>query len=70
MPVEFQRTTLRYIPEDRTLHNHLCENLKFYIIQSEQQRRLRGVEHNLALNWELRNEAYVCPLTLSGKEMS
>jgi hypothetical protein len=27
----FQRTTRRYIPEDRTLHNHRCENLKSYI---------------------------------------
>jgi hypothetical protein len=25
--VDFQRTTGRYIPEDRTLHSHLCENL-------------------------------------------
>jgi hypothetical protein len=25
--VDFQRTTRRYIPEDGTLHNHLCENL-------------------------------------------
>jgi hypothetical protein len=23
---------MRYITEDRTLHNHRCENLKFYII--------------------------------------
>jgi hypothetical protein len=30
--VDFQRTTRRYIPEDRTLHNHrCCENLKSYI---------------------------------------
>jgi hypothetical protein len=28
--VDFQRTTRRYIPEDRTLHNHRCENLKSY----------------------------------------
>jgi hypothetical protein len=28
MSVDFQR---RYIPENRTLHNHLCENPKFYI---------------------------------------
>jgi hypothetical protein len=27
--VDFQRTTRRYIPEDRT-HNHRCENLDFY----------------------------------------
>jgi hypothetical protein len=26
--VDFQRTTWRYIPEDRTLHNHRCENVK------------------------------------------
>jgi hypothetical protein len=26
--VDFQRTTRRYIPEDRTLHNQLCESLK------------------------------------------
>jgi hypothetical protein len=26
--VDSQRTTWRYIPEDRTLHNHRCENLK------------------------------------------
>jgi hypothetical protein len=31
MSVEFQRTTRRYIPEDRTLHNHRCENLKSYL---------------------------------------
>jgi hypothetical protein len=26
--VDTQRTTQRYIPEDGTLHNHRCENLK------------------------------------------
>jgi hypothetical protein len=30
--VHFQRTTRRYIPEDGTLHNHRCENLKSYIM--------------------------------------
>jgi hypothetical protein len=29
--VASQRTTRRYIPEDSTLHNHRCENLKSYI---------------------------------------
>jgi hypothetical protein len=29
--VGFQRTTLRYIPEDSIFHNHRCENLKSYI---------------------------------------
>jgi hypothetical protein len=28
--VDFQRTTKRYIPEARALHNHRCENLKSY----------------------------------------
>jgi hypothetical protein len=30
--VYFQRTTRRYIPEDRSIHNHRCENLKFCIV--------------------------------------
>jgi hypothetical protein len=25
--INFQRTTLFYIPEDKTLHNHGCENI-------------------------------------------
>jgi hypothetical protein len=29
--VDTQRTTRRYIPEDGTLHNHSCENLKSYV---------------------------------------
>jgi hypothetical protein len=29
-PVDFQRTIWGYIPEDRTLHNLRCENLKSY----------------------------------------
>jgi hypothetical protein len=28
--VDFQRTARRYIPEDRTLSNHFCENLNSY----------------------------------------
>jgi hypothetical protein len=28
--VDTQRTTRRYIPEDGTLHNNRCENLKSY----------------------------------------
>jgi hypothetical protein len=30
--VDFQRFTRRYIPEDITLHNHRCENLKSYTV--------------------------------------
>jgi hypothetical protein len=29
--VDFQPTERRYIPEERTLHNHRCENLKSYV---------------------------------------
>jgi hypothetical protein len=32
--VDFQGTTRRYIPEDDTLHNHRCENLRSYIFIS------------------------------------
>jgi hypothetical protein len=32
MLVHFQRTTWRYVPEDRTLHNHGCKNLKSYTV--------------------------------------
>jgi hypothetical protein len=28
--VDFQQTTRCYIPEDKTLHNHHCDNLKSY----------------------------------------
>jgi hypothetical protein len=31
MSVDFQQTTQRYIPEDSTLHNHCCENLKSHM---------------------------------------
>jgi hypothetical protein len=30
--VVIQRITRRYIPEDDTLHNHRCENLKSYVL--------------------------------------
>jgi streptogramin lyase len=30
--VDFQRTTRCCIPEDRTLHNHRCENLRSYVL--------------------------------------
>jgi hypothetical protein len=30
LPAVFQRTTRRYVPEDKTLRNYRCENLKSY----------------------------------------
>jgi hypothetical protein len=35
-----QRTTRRHIPEDDTLHNHRCENLKSYSRQLRIHRRI------------------------------
>jgi hypothetical protein len=32
-PINFHWTTQHYIPEDRILHNHCCENLKSNIMQ-------------------------------------
>jgi hypothetical protein len=32
--VDTQRTTRHYIPEDDTLHNQICENLKPYMVNS------------------------------------
>jgi hypothetical protein len=52
-PVDFQRTTRRYIPEDRTLHNHRCENLKSYI-KKLQDREL------WTFHWPLTEEERSC----------
>jgi hypothetical protein len=30
--VDFQLTARHYIPQNRTLHNHRCENFKFYVL--------------------------------------
>jgi hypothetical protein len=33
-PVNFYQTTPRHIPEDNTLHSHLCENPQFnYVVK-------------------------------------
>jgi hypothetical protein len=34
--VDFERTTRRYIPEDRTLHKYRCENRGSYITQPDE----------------------------------
>jgi hypothetical protein len=31
--VDIQRTALRYIPDNSSLHNHCCENLESYKFQ-------------------------------------
>jgi hypothetical protein len=40
--VDFQRTTRRYIPEDRTPHNHRSENLKSHFNQNNILNRWRS----------------------------
>jgi hypothetical protein len=35
--VETQRTIRRHIPEDDTLHNHRCENLKSFMLQTSSE---------------------------------
>jgi hypothetical protein len=39
--VDVQRTTRRYIPEDSTLHDHRCENLKSNMETISFQKRIR-----------------------------
>jgi hypothetical protein len=58
-----QCTTRRYIPEDGTLHNHRCENLKSYIAEIRFLRLGPGFTfHALNRNAEIRNQLYVCNL--------
>jgi hypothetical protein len=40
--LDFQRTTRLYILEDRTLHNHRCDNLKSYMKNSNLRNELRS----------------------------
>jgi hypothetical protein len=65
--VDFQRTTRRYIPEDRTLHNHRCENLKSYInLKSLWKRTGLLWSLNLRFSWRcLWREATSCLPPLS-----
>jgi hypothetical protein len=46
--VNFQLTTRRYISEDRTLHNHRCDNLKSYNTAVD-----IGSLHNLQNKWNM-----------------
>jgi hypothetical protein len=44
MSIDFQLTTWRYIPEDRTLHNHRCENLKSHLFRKCSRNETPDVE--------------------------
>jgi hypothetical protein len=46
--VATQRTTRRHIPEDDTLHNHHCENLKSYNINYVRTSHILKARY---LNW-------------------
>jgi hypothetical protein len=50
--VDFQQTTLRYIPEDRTLYNHRWENLKryFYFLTGKSDLRLVAAQERSGEN--------------------
>jgi hypothetical protein len=43
--VETQRTTQLHIPEDDTLHNHRCENLKSYKVSHSFQMQINFLLH-------------------------
>jgi hypothetical protein len=47
--VDTQRTIWRYIPEDRTLHNHSCENIKSYNIPVNKTDKTYMSSHILSL---------------------
>jgi hypothetical protein len=48
--VDFQRTTWHCIPEDRTLHNHRCENLRLYTVYGLEQRMMNKVQEDSKAN--------------------
>jgi hypothetical protein len=52
---DFQRTTQRYIPEDKSFHNHSCENQRPYIA-------MLMVENS---RMQLANHCFVTPLIYS-----
>jgi hypothetical protein len=59
--VDFRRTTRRYVPEDSTLHNHRCENIRSYGTLHDFPQLLQTREF-LSLS---RKEYWVCGNSLS-----
>jgi hypothetical protein len=51
MPVDFQRTTRRYIPEDITLHNHRCKNLTSYMLLHIKQKLYIYIYSYMCVNY-------------------
>jgi hypothetical protein len=49
MLVDIQWTTWHYIVENSILHNHCCENLKFYIVFSTSCIRHHKIENNITV---------------------
>jgi hypothetical protein len=54
---EFQRTTRRYISDDRTVHNHRCENVKSctetHAVRHSQQLGLHTFRERMSVNMSL-----------------
>jgi hypothetical protein len=51
MSADFQQATSHYIPVDRTLHNHHCENVRSCIVMYHSVKRLRP---DVTIRWQLR----------------
>jgi hypothetical protein len=47
--VDFQRTTQRYIPKDRNIHNHRCEDFKSYILTEDFGGFLESLQANAGI---------------------
>jgi hypothetical protein len=61
--VDTKRTTRRYIPEDGTLHNHRCENLKSYILYNLNQFcRHVSLLHTVKINLAFLKDCFFVPL--------
>jgi hypothetical protein len=68
-----QRTTRRHIPEDDTLHNHRCENLKSYVtvfvcsFMPEESRSCQQSSCNCQYNYLASQKSYlvICVILVS-----
>jgi hypothetical protein len=58
--VDTQRTTRCYIPEDATLHNHRCENLKSYTTRMSSWKGIHFLYTRSALFWILEEISVRC----------
>jgi hypothetical protein len=59
--VDFKRTSRSDIPEDRTLHNHFCENLESYILPGEFRVIPQSVQAYSGITYEVTCHNRFCP---------